>query len=59
MTTTPEDSTRSLNDVLSAALQAEQAGVPVNWKDLAMTIYNVATQHIAAMDQQAEEPTEE
>ena len=44
------DGQMSLNDVLNAAIQADNNGVPVDWKQLAMTIYNVATNHIAQME---------
>ena len=47
---TPEDTSMSLNEVLQNAVAAEKQGVPVNWRDLAFTIYNVATQHIANLE---------
>jgi hypothetical protein len=40
----------SLNDVLQAAIDAEKKGVPVNWRDMCMTVYTVATNHIANME---------
>ena len=48
--TTPENAGVSLNDVINAGLQAEQNGVPVDWKQLCMTVYNVASNHIANME---------
>lgn len=46
----------TLNEVLQSALNAEQQGVPVAWKELAMTIYNVATNHIANLEKEDETP---
>ena len=56
--TTPEDAGMSLNDLLQNAVAAEKQGVPVNWRDLAFTVYNVATQHIASMETSPEEMKE-
>ena len=57
MTTT--DAGMSLNEVLQNAVAAEKQGVPVNWRDLAFTVYNVATQHIANLEQNPEGVGEE
>lgn len=52
--TTEADAGMSLNEVINNAIQAEAQGVPVNWRDLCMTVYNVATTHIANLEQQDE-----
>ncbi len=48
--TTPEDASMSLNDIINAALQAEKQGVPVDWKQMCLNVYNVATNHIANLE---------
>ncbi len=46
------DGQRSLQDVLQSAQVAESQGVPVDWKSMAMQIYNVAMNHIAQLEQE-------
>ncbi len=49
----------TLNEMLQNAVEAEKNGVPVNWRDVAFQVYNVATNHIAQLEgDQDESPTE-
>lgn len=49
----------SLNEVLQAAIDADNRGVPVDWKNMALNIYNVATNHIAQLQEQIPTPAED
>lgn len=48
----------TLNELLQNAIDAENRGVAVNWKEMCMTVYTVATNHIAAIEG-IDQPTEE
>lgn len=50
-----EEQELTLNEAIQAALDAEQRGVVINWKEMALRIYQVATNHIAAMNSESEE----
>lgn len=49
----------SLNDVIQNAINAEQNQVPVDWKNLCMTVYNVASNHIQQLEEQLHGDAEE
>ncbi len=46
--------TRTLNEVLDAASEAEASGVPVNWKQLAYQIANAAVAQLQALQADSE-----
>ena len=48
----------TLNEMLQTAIDAEQRGVVINWKEMALRIYQVATNHIAGLESD-DQPTEE
>ena len=45
------DGSMSMQDVLQGAIEAENKGIPVDWKSMAMKVYNVAINHIAALEE--------
>ena len=49
---------RSLQDIIQAAITAEDAGVPVAWKQICLNTYQVAMAEIQRL-QPEEEQTEE
>ena len=57
-----DDATESvtLNQMIGNAIEAEKTGVAIDWRSMAITIFNVATQHIASLEQaEAEAETKE
>ena len=48
----------TLNEMLQTAIDAEQRGVVINGKEMALRIYQVATNHIAGLESD-DQPTEE
>ena len=46
------DGQMSLQDIINGAMQAEQQGIPVDWKELCMRTYNVASNELAKLNQQ-------
>ena len=57
-----EDATESvtLNQMIGNAIEAEKTGVAIDWRSMAITIFNVASQHIASLEQaEAEAETKE
>ena len=57
-----EDATESvtLNQMIANAIEAEKTGVAIDWRSMAITIFNVASQHIASLEQaEAEAETKE
>ncbi len=52
MSTTEE---KSLQDVIQAAITAEDAGVPVNWKAICLQTYEVAMAEIKRLQPEPEE----
>lgn len=48
------DGSMSMQDVLQGAIEAENKGIPVDWKSMAMKVYNVAINHIAALEKEAQ-----
>ena len=56
------DGSVSLNEIIQTAIQAEKAGVPIDWKELTFKTYNVATNYItqleAQLPQEKEQPSE-
>lgn len=48
-----EDATESvtLNQMINNAIEAEKTGVAIDWRSMAITIFNVASQHIASLEQ--------
>ena len=55
-----DDATESvtLNQMIANAIEAEKTGVAIDWRSMAITIFNVASQHIASLEQ-AEAEAEE
>ena len=55
-----DDATESvtLNQMIGNAIEAEKTGVAIDWRSMAITIFNVASQHIASLEQ-AEAETKE
>jgi regulator of protease activity HflC (stomatin/prohibitin superfamily) len=49
----------TVNEMLQAAINAEQAGVTVNWKDMTFKVANAATNVIEALEAQLQAQTEE
>ena len=41
-----------IRELVQKSLEAEQAGIPVNWKELAVTAVNVATQRVGQLEEQ-------
>ena len=55
-----EEQTVSIQDQLQTALEAEQKGIPVDWKTLCIQVYNVAMAEIKRLTQDKPEmPPEE
>lgn len=57
-----DDATESvtLNQMIGNAIEAEKTGVAIDWRSMAITIFNVASQHIASLEQaEAEAETKE
>lgn len=54
-----DDATESvtLNQMIGNAIEAEKTGVAIDWRSMAITIFNVASHHIASLEQ-AEAETE-
>ena len=48
----------TLNQMIGNAIEAEKTGVAIDWRSMAITIFNVASQHIASLEQ-AEAEAEE
>ena len=44
----------TLQEMVQTAIDADGKGVPVDWKNLAMFVYNAATNHIAQLEAQLE-----
>ena len=44
-----------IRELVQKAMEAEQSGIPVNWKEMCITAVNVATQRVGQLEQQLEE----
>ena len=40
----------TLNQMIGNAIEAEKTGVAIDWRSMAITIFNVASQHIATLE---------
>jgi hypothetical protein len=55
MTAQPQQAP-NLRDMMEAALNAERAGVTVsNWRDIAVTVFNAAAQHVEQLEKRIQE----
>ena len=41
-----------IRELVQKSLEAEQSGIPVNWKELAVTAVNVAVQRVGQLEEE-------
>ena len=44
-----------IRELVQKAMEAEQSGIPVNWKDMCITALTVATQRVGQLEKRLEE----
>ena len=54
-----DEQTVSIQDQLQTAVEAEQKGIPVDWKTLCIQVYNVAMAEIKRLTEDQPEEAEE
>jgi hypothetical protein len=46
-----------IRELIQKSVEAEQAGVPVNWKELCVTAVTVATQRVGQLEKELQQYT--